>query len=162
MKVTKTPKPSAVSVEFVEPPPNSPSAISAMPITSSTVAMIVSRRETRPSVGAAASRSAAIGVTRVARNDGPSAETTATTVPTTSGTMIARDWMTMPLEGRSIPIAVNSALIPGASATPSAIPASDPSTPRISPSARTLRSTWRRVAPSAPQQPDLTACAARR
>ena len=61
MKVTKTPKPSEVSVEFVEPPPNSPSAISAMPITSSIVAMIVSRRETRPSVGAADSRSAAIG-----------------------------------------------------------------------------------------------------
>ena len=90
------------------------------------LAATVSRRETWPTVGASASRSAAIGGTRVARSAGARLESVATSVPTISGTKIVRGSITSPDEGRSTPIATNSALIPGASAIPSSRPSVEP------------------------------------
>src|SRR3954453_12711642 len=98
--------------------------------------------------GTAPSWSASTGDTRVARSAGASDEKTVTTVPTTTETMIVRDAITLPLLGRSTPIARNSARRPPATPTPSSRPATDPSRPIVKPSGITERMTWPRDAPS--------------
>ena len=66
--------------------------------------------------GSSASSSAAIGVTRVARSAGTSAEASVTRMPTASATMIVRVAITVPVFGRSIPKVLKTALRPAANA----------------------------------------------
>ena len=62
--------------------------------------------------------------------------------------MIVRDFSTVPLLGSDSPTALNSANSPLASEMPTTSPTIEASTPMISDSASTERSTWRREAPS--------------
>ena len=80
----------------------------------------------------------------------------ATSVPTTSGTTIVRVSITRPLEGRSMPIATNSARSSGASAMPKAMPASEPATPSSSPLEQHAAQHLAAVRAERAQQPDLT------
>ena len=73
------------------------------------------------------SRSAAIGVMRVARSAGASAATSVTTIPISSETITVRASSTVPVLGRSAPIALKSALMPAANRIPAASPATAPS-----------------------------------
>src|SRR3954462_13426891 len=144
----RAPPPTKLSDAFEENEPNSPAAMRATPTRPSTAPAIVTLRDGPRDVGTAPSCSASMGDTRVARSAGASDERTVTTVPTTSETMIVRDAITLPLLGRSTPIARNSARRPPATPTPSSRPATDPSRPIVKPSVITERMTWPRDAPS--------------
>ena len=129
-------------------PPNSPISIIASPIAPNATATAVTMRPRGFVSWSSASRSAAIGVTRVARSAGTSAATTVTITPTISETMTVRAVTTVPVFGRSIPTAWNSSLIANANPTPPASPTTAPSSPSASASIPTVASSWRRDAPS--------------
>ena len=94
-------------------PPNSPTSIIASPTAPSSDREDASTTRPRLFVScSSASRSAAMGVTRVARSAGFSAATSVTTTPTISETITVRVAITVPVFGRSIPNALNSSLIP--------------------------------------------------
>ena len=146
--VRPAPPPKSPSFALGEPLPNRPRHISATPAASMMVAMIVSRRDKRPTVGTAPSRSASTGGTRVARSAGEMDEMTVTIVPTTSATTIVRVSITIPFEGSSTPTPLNSALSPWAVRIPRPNPTADPTIPRTKPSPITDRITCPRFAPS--------------
>ena len=112
-----------------------------------TTATTAERRDGAPSA-VAPSRTAAIGGTRVARMAGTRPASSVTSVPTSSATTTVRVAKTVSPCGMSRPITRNSSVRPDDSSTPSPRPTSEATTPMIPASARTERSTWRRVAPS--------------
>src|SRR3954453_10907405 len=125
-KVASAPPPTKLSAALDDSEANRPTHMSATPTRPSRAPANVTLRDGPRVVGAAPSRSASTGGTRVARSAGASDDSTVTTVPTTSDTMIVRDRITLPLDGRSTPTALNSARRPPATAMPSASPATDP------------------------------------
>ena len=150
------PMPTNVRSRFDEPVPNRPNAISVRPPSSITMLAGNAIRERRVDT-TKPSRSAATGGTRVARIAGASAATIVTTTPTTIDTMIVRLSMTVPFDGSSKPIALNSARSPAASPMPSRMPTTAPAKPRNRPSASTERRTWAREAPSVRSIPNSRA-----
>ena len=114
----------------------------------------VTSRRRRTCAGAAASRSASIGVTRVARSAGRNAEPSVTSVPTSIETTTVRGFTTLPLEGSVMPN--NSSRLRSTAAIPS--PARTPSAEAISAitsaSTSTAARTWRREAPSVRRIPN--------
>ena len=148
------------------PPPTSPAAVPeesklanrpahAMPIPIS-VSSAAKAANTRPRVrlsGSSASRSAAIGETRVARSAGTSAAASVTTIPTTSATITVRASTTVPVFGRSIPKLSKTALRPLANPSPATTPRAEPSAPMIVASSSIPVSTCPRVAPSVRSSP---------
>ena len=129
-------------------PPNSPISIIASPIAPRPIAKTSTTRPRLFVSCSSASRSAAMGVTRVARSAGFSAATSVTTTPTIRDTITVRVAITVPVFGRSIPTALNSSLIPYAKATPPSSPSAAPSRPSVSASIPTVVRIWRRDAPS--------------
>ncbi len=77
------------------------------------------------------------------------ADNTVTTVPTSSPAMIALGGMTTLVDGKSIPIALMTALRPIASPTPATTPTTEASTPTTTDSPNTWPITWRWLAPIA-------------
>src|SRR3954454_6375890 len=146
--VASAPPPTKLRDALDENEPKSPAAMRPTPTRPrATPANVTLRDGPRPG-GTAASWSASTGDTRVARRAGASDEKTVTTMPTTIETMIVRDAITLPLLGRSTPIARNSARSPPATPTPSSSPATEPSSPIVKPSVITERMNWPRDAPS--------------
>jgi hypothetical protein len=145
-KMAAAPRPSRLALEPSEPAPSRPAATAPTPTTSRNVANASRMRPAR-FVGPATSRMAAIGGTRVARSAGTTLATTVTPIPTSSATTIVRAAMTVEPVGRSNPIALNSAMIAGATSRPPARPSNAAIVPTTSASRTTLRSTWRRLAP---------------
>ncbi len=124
--------------------------------TSTIASPIIRRRRLRGarSRSETPSRSAAIGVTREARNAGISPAITVTAVPASSDTQIVRNSSTVPLSGRSAPNALKSWSSAGASASPAARPIVAPPRPSITPSTTTEASSCERVAPSVRSRPN--------
>ena len=102
-RVAAAPPPTSRAAVLDSAPPKRPSAVRASPPTPSTTATAVTIRPRRRLSGSSASRSAAIGDTRVARSAGLSAENSVTRIPTSSATTIVRAAITVPVLGRSMP-----------------------------------------------------------
>ncbi len=135
-------------------PPNRPMSIIAKPAKPTTSATTVTARLRGFESWSSDSRSAAIGVTRVALRAGTSAATSVTTTPTISETITVRSVTTVPVFGRSIPTALKSSLIPNAKPTPPASPSAAPSRPSTSASKPTVASSCGREAPSVRSMPN--------
>ena len=93
------------------------------------------------------SRSAWIGVTRVARTAGIIAASTVTPSPTATAQMTVRSSIGVPVDGMPKPTASNSAVRPAANRMPPAKPRIVAMMPTISASPSTAPSTCRREAP---------------
>ena len=143
-KTSSAPSPTSVTPA----PPNRPAARASAPSAPMTTPAGVTKRWPRDGGSTAPSRSAATGGTCVARMAGSRPLTSVTSVPMSSDTTIVRVSTTLPADGRSAPIALNSARRPGASARPANSPTIEPSAPMTRPSASTCPITWRRDAPS--------------
>ena len=148
IRITAPPAAPSSFVEVSPPSASRPATTSPAPSRISRPASHGVRRAQRPRVGAVASRSASTGATRVARSAGASAPASVTSVPTSRQTMIVRLSSTRLVVGRSMPSALNSALIAFAKPSPARMPTTEPITPIVSASSSTELSTWRRVAPS--------------
>ena len=119
-----------------------------MPSATSTIAAALRRRRSRGVETTAPSRSPVTGGTRVARSAGINAATTVSTVPSTSARITVRTATTVPVAGRSISIALKSALITPANPIPASSPIADASRPVTNASVTTEPRIWRRFAPS--------------
>ncbi len=131
-----------------ESAPKTPSSISRRPTAVMTTAMAPRRRWLRWVSSTAPSRRPVTGGTRVTLSAGISEASTVSTVPSTSARMIVRAAITVPSLGRSISSALNSALMAGANPMPASSPSSDAPIPITNASSTTLRTSWRRLAPS--------------
>ena len=140
--------PTPIQASPGERTPNSPSSIAATPSATSTTAAALRRRRSRGVATTAPSRRPVTGGTRVARSAGSMAATTVSTVPSTSPRITVRGVTTVPVAGRSISIASNSALITRAKPIPASTPTADASSPVTNASVTTEPRIWRRLAPS--------------
>ena len=100
-------------------------------------------------LGVASARIASTGATRLALLAGINAEIKVTPVPTRIATTTVRRESCSEVEGRDKPAASSSDLSPIASNRPSPTPITDAAVPTINASTRTIRVTWRPVAPNA-------------
>ena len=107
-----TPPPSSTTTPSVPTPAKTPAQIAASEAAIRPTASFAECDATRDCGSSAPSRTAAIGGTRVARRAGRMLASSVTIVPTSSDTMIVRVASTVPVLGRSAPIATNSASRP--------------------------------------------------
>ena len=103
----------------------------------------------------APSRSAVVGLTRVARTAGTMLATSVTTTPSTKPGTSVPGVSTSATTGSVEPAAVNRANSPAAIAMPSAVPIAEATTATIAASRMTLESTWRRRSAERAQQREL-------
>ena len=136
-------------------PPNSPPNMRPIPATASTPAITASTPRRPLRSGSAASSSAVIGVTRVARSAGMIAATRATPMPKQTATIAVRAWNWLPVLGRSIPIAFISALSPAAAANPPGTPSGGPEAADQGRLAHDGGHDLRSLGAERPQQPEL-------
>ncbi len=151
---TAPPPTSAAAVFASSVAPNSPAQVMPMPIANSSSANAVKIRPRVRLSGSSASRSAAIGDTRVARTAGTSAEASVTPTPTTSATTIVRVSITVPVFGRSIPKLLKIPFRAAAKPIPAGTPSPAPRMPRKSASRIVPPRIWRRLAPSVRSMPN--------
>ena len=97
----------------------------------------------------AVSRSAAIGLMRLALRAGPTDASSVTETPTTKAVVTVPEVMTTSPLGMSRPTAPSSPRRPNDIATPAARPTADATVPTITDSSSTALSTCRRLAPTA-------------